>query len=794
MKNIYLFLLITCCGLQTMAQEVINPKGTKILIDTSKWKLSGSNIYFKNTGNVGIGTNAPSAQLHTTSTVRFQGIGTNIIDTKILTADATGNITTRLISTLPSNMDSTTSNNGLTLTGKNVQLGGNLVQATTITNNANPLTIATGGTALNITGLTAGAATDSLLTVNAATGKINRINISTLNKVDSTTSDNGLTLTGKKVQLGGNLVQATTITNNANPLTIATGGTALNITGLTAGAATDSLLTVNAATGKINRINISTLNKVDSTTSDNGLTLTGKKVQLGGNLVQATTITNNANPLTIATGGTALNITGLTAGSTTDSLVTINTTTGKINRINFSSLNKVDSTTTSNGINLVGKDVRLGGNLTQATTITNNTNPLTIATGGTALNITGLTAGVATDSLLTVNAATGKVNRINISTLNKIDSTTSDNGLTLTGKKVQLGGNLVQATTITNNANPLTIATGGTALNITGLTAGAVTDSLVTVNTITGKINRINISTLNRVDSTTADNGLILTGKKVQFGGNLVQATTITNNANPLTIATGGAAFNITGLTAGASTDSLLTINTTTGKINRINIPNLNRVDSTTSNNGLTLTGKNVQLGGNLIQATTITNNANPLTIATGGAALNITNLPSGSVADSLLVQNDVTGQLKKMNVSELQTKMAQVIDIFGTQTLTATFANLNLGLPTIVDPEFTIAGGAITVANAGIYRITYRVTANVTTNINSGGEFRLTIGGTQIPGSLGYTTHYNGNTSQGTTTVILNAPLPANSTIALQGRRYATTGTLVLTANGSSLLIEKIR
>jgi hypothetical protein len=794
MKNIYLFLIIICCGLQTMAQEVINPKGTKILIDTSKWKITGNNIYFKNSGNVGIGTNNPSAQLHTTNTVRFQGIGTNTIDTKILTADAAGNITTRSLSTLPSNIDSTTSNNGLTLTGKNVQLGGNLIQATTITNNANPLTIATAGTAFNITGLTAGAATDSLLTINAATGKINRINTSLFNKNDSTTSNNGLTLTGKNVQLGGNLTQATTITNNANPLTLATGGAALNITGLTAGAATDSLLTINASTGKINRVNIATLNKVDSTTTSNGLNLVGKDVRLGGNLTQATTITNNANPLTIATGGAALNITGLTAGTATDSLVTVNTITGKINRINISALNKIDSTTSDNGLTLTGKNVQLGGNLTQATTITNNANPLTIATGGAALNITGLTAGTSTDSLLTVNTSTGKVNRINLSIINKVDSTTTSNGLNLVGKDVRLGGNLTQATTITNNANPLTIATGGTALNITGLSAGASTDSLVTVNTTTGKINRINASLFNKNDSTTSNNGLTLTGKNVQLGGNLIQATTITNNANPLTIATGGAALNITGLTAGASTDSLLTINTTTGKINRINIPNLNKVDSTTASNGLTLLGKDVKLGGKLIEATTIFNKTNALTFATEGAPLNITNLPSGSVTDSLLVQNDVTGQLKKLNISELQTKMAQVIDIFGTQTLTTTFANLNLGLSTIVDPEFTVAGGAITVVNAGVYRITYRVTANVTTNINSGGEFRLAIGGVQIPGSLGYTTHYNGNTSQGTTTVILNAPLPANTTVALQGRRYSTTGTLVLTANGSSLLIEKIR
>ncbi len=335
MKQISFFFILICCAFQAKAQIIINPKGTRITIDSSKWKLTGNNISFKNSGNVGIGTNSPSAQLHTTSTVRFQGLGSNTIDTKILTADAAGNITTRLLSTLPSNIDSTSSNNGLTLTGKNVQLGGNLIQATTITNNANQLTIATGGAAFNITGLTASTTLDSLLTINTTTGKISRINIASLNKIDSTTSNNGLTLSGKNVQLGGNLTQATTITNNANPLTIATAGAALNITGLTASTTTDSLLTVNNTTGKISRINIASLNKNDSTTSNNGLTLTGKNVQLGGNLTQATTITNNANPLTIATGGTAFNITGLPTGTNADNVVVVDNTTGQLKKISL---------------------------------------------------------------------------------------------------------------------------------------------------------------------------------------------------------------------------------------------------------------------------------------------------------------------------------------------------------------------------------------------------------------------------------------------------------------------------
>lgn len=53
-------LVITVC---VNAQTVITPKGTKTTVDTSKWTLSGSNIYSKNSGNVGIGTIAPASKL-----------------------------------------------------------------------------------------------------------------------------------------------------------------------------------------------------------------------------------------------------------------------------------------------------------------------------------------------------------------------------------------------------------------------------------------------------------------------------------------------------------------------------------------------------------------------------------------------------------------------------------------------------------------------------------------------------------------------------------------------------------
>ena len=68
-------------------------------------------------------------------------------------------------------------------------------------------------------------------------------------------------------------------------------------------------------------------------------------------------------------------------------------------------------TAASNGINLNGTTVELGGNLTKTTAITQNGNPLTIATGGTALTISGLPTGVTADKAL-VATSTGVVKQV----------------------------------------------------------------------------------------------------------------------------------------------------------------------------------------------------------------------------------------------------------------------------------------------------------------------------------------------------------------------------------------------
>lgn len=100
MKKAWISLLFLLLYATVNAQEVIGPKGTRLNIDSSKWKLDGNNLYNKNAGNIGIGTATPTAQLHTTGNLRFEGIGTNTANTNILTTDGLGNITTRTLSNM----------------------------------------------------------------------------------------------------------------------------------------------------------------------------------------------------------------------------------------------------------------------------------------------------------------------------------------------------------------------------------------------------------------------------------------------------------------------------------------------------------------------------------------------------------------------------------------------------------------------------------------------------------------------------------------------------------------------
>lgn len=193
MKIISLNIIVCFIVVITHGQTVIDQKGTRIIIDSSKWKYSGNNIYNKNSGNLGIGISTPTAQLHTTGDVRFQGIGTNSSNVKILTADDLGNITTRSLSNMLSG-STITSMNGLT----------NASQTFVTANGGSDFTISSLGSVHTFTLPNASANSRGLLSSsdwNIFNGKENSLTFST-----------GLTRTGNTIDV--NITQNITTLSN----------------------------------------------------------------------------------------------------------------------------------------------------------------------------------------------------------------------------------------------------------------------------------------------------------------------------------------------------------------------------------------------------------------------------------------------------------------------------------------------------------------------------------------------------------------------------------------------------
>jgi len=125
--------------------------------------------------------------------------------------------------------------------------------------------------------------------------------------------------------------------------------------------------------------------------ADNGLTVSGQKVQLGGALTQTTTITTTASEF--------LQITGLQQGSTTDSVVVIDPSSGQLKIVSTATL--FNNLKAANGLTKSGDTVKLGGSLNQPTTITTS--------GSNTLSIQGLQSGSSSDSLVVMDGSTGQL-------------------------------------------------------------------------------------------------------------------------------------------------------------------------------------------------------------------------------------------------------------------------------------------------------------------------------------------------------------------------------------------------
>jgi hypothetical protein len=229
MKYLLIIILLALYHTNIFAQVILpNAKGTKLTVDTSKWNLSGGNIVLKSMGNVGIGISVPIYKLDINSSSNPLRIltlpGGNIATDSIMVIN--GGVVKKIPNSLLSKTDSTTASNGLSLTGKDVRLGGTLSQSTTLTQNSNDLTIATGGSSFNITGLTNGTTNDSLVTVlNGSVKKIaNTYNPSIMSVYSNTLSILSTAYTAVQFNIQTIVDPNYTISGNTN-ITLLTAGT-----------------------------------------------------------------------------------------------------------------------------------------------------------------------------------------------------------------------------------------------------------------------------------------------------------------------------------------------------------------------------------------------------------------------------------------------------------------------------------------------------------------------------------------------------------------------------------------
>lgn len=134
-----------------------------------------------------------------------------------------------------------------------------------------------------------------------------------------------------------------------------------------------------------------------------------------------------------------------------------------------------------------------------------------------------------------------------------------------------------------------------------------------------------------------AGNGLTKQGQKVLLGGILSQPTEIQTSAASF--------LKITGLQAGSPTDSVMTVDPTSGQLKFLSASTL--FGNLTADNGLTKTGDNLELGGALTHPTTI--------LTTGLKTLAVPGLQSGNLAtDSIVVTDPISGVLKRVAASTL--------------------------------------------------------------------------------------------------------------------------------------------
>jgi hypothetical protein len=412
--------------------------------------VSGSNSNASGYGVVGANSNVSGYALYANNSTGVTGAG--------LKVNGTSNLT------------------GVTTLGTTSAANGSLVYNNSF--NANTVAINSGATSASysLTLPTAVAAANNQVLSSTTSGVLSWSNATAINSVQNgvvlNTTTSPATGTSPYIELGGSLVNPTTISDdNTNTLTISSSAnntTALAVTAnsLTSGSgfalsssatlqSGGSLLNINSTGPNVGGSNVAIVT-ANGTTVGNILNLSGTGLTSG-------------SVLNAAAGTTTGNAVGITANGLTQGTGLSLTSTGSIVSGGSLATFTGNSLTTGNGINLSVTGMTTGNGINETA------NSLTT---GNAISVASSSAGITTGSLLNLSS-TGIISNSNGSVLN-INSTAANTAgylATVTGNTVTTGNILnISGSALTTGAvlNATAGTTTGTAVNITanGITTG----------------------------------------------------------------------------------------------------------------------------------------------------------------------------------------------------------------------------------------------------------------------------------------------------------------------------------
>jgi len=656
-------------------------------------------------------------------------------------------------------------------------------------------------------------------TVNGVVGA----NVSMVTGVSNTSSNNSLSTTVNGV-IGSNVNIINSIVNS-----IASGQLTTTVNGVSATAVT--LPTPDGSETKINNgtnttvtgagtiASPYTINVADATTTAKGviqlagdLTGTATSPQIAASAVGTNELANSSvtyakmqnvtgqrllgNPTTTAAAPSEISLgSGLTFSGTT--LNTVNN--GTVTTVTGTSPIVITGTPTSTpNVTITRNNIVAGASSNTAT------NPLVLDAGASQAVVGGVNATLTVNNtapLWNANQIQGK----------DISTTAPSDGQLLTWNTTS---SLWEPSTYITNAWNLTgNASTNPATNFLGTTDAQKlvfrTNNIERMTILSGGyvgIGETNPSNLFHINGT---NPLRIEGLQTNTTDTNLLVTTSTGviqQRGILNLLSGKAILSLNGLTGSIQTFATGTTGTdfnivSSGSAHTFNFPN-----ASSANRGL-LTNTDWITFNNKIATVTATTAAAVTTVGTTatinntGAYWNANQLQSRNVASTaptdgqVLSWNNTSSQWEPSG-NTYQSVVVEIYDAAGTQALTSSFANITFGSTNIVDAGYTVGGSGsqITVTTAGTYRITYRISARCTTNQGNAAEFQLTRNGTFIAGTRGYSKHHNSDRPHGTVTVVKIITLSANDIIRVQGRQYSSNGSISLSQDGSSLIIERIK